>query len=125
MVKCRVKLEIMTYYSSYPPPPHNATDACGSGGSLGNSNDFVTYTSWQSTYFTGCNYDDLSGNDQFISVCDPDMRDIKLPRRRFLKYLANGRKIISPSNAVKFSNVGLEQYKLIKERRIASILRTS
>lgn len=113
------------YYSSDPPPPHDATDTCGSGGILGNSNEFVTYAGWQSTYFTGCNYDHPAGSSQFISVCDPDVRDMELPKRREKKLLADGRKLLSPEQAIKFSHAGLEAYGLLKDKRTAASLRSA
>ena len=110
------------YHAATPPPPHDATDGCGSGGTLGNANDFVTYAGWQSTYFTGCNYDHPSGDSQYISVCDPDVRDIELPRRRERKLLADGKRFLDPKQAIKFSEVGLEEYGLLKNKRVASAL---
>ncbi len=87
--------------------PHNGTDDCGSGGTHGSANEFVTYADWQTTYFTGCNYDDPSGNDQFISVCDPDVRDIELPNRREKKYFSDGHTIIQKKEALEFVQRGL------------------
>jgi len=113
------------YYASSPPPPHNATDGCGSGGALGNSNDFVTYAGWQSTYFTGCNYDDPAGSPQYISVCDPDVRDIELPLRREKKFLADGRKLIDPKRSIEFANRGLDEYRLREDKRVAEIFEKS
>ena len=103
--------------------PHSATDACGSGGADGNANEFVTYADWQATYFTGCNYDDPAGSDQFISVCDPDVRDLEVPGRRVLKRPARGRKLLSAKDAVKFSQTGLEAYRLTEDKRVARVLR--
>ena len=111
------------YHATSPPPPHDAGDGCGSGGTLGNANDFVTYAGWQSTYFTGCNYDDPAGSPQYISVCDPDVRDIELPRRRAKKLLADGRKFLVSEEAVKFSQVGLDEYGLLKDERVAAAMR--
>ena len=103
--------------------PHSATDTCGTGGVHGNANEFITYADWQGTYFTGCNFDDPDGNDQFISVCDPDVRKLEVPKRMRLLRPAKGKKIISMKDAVKFSMLGFETYKLDKEERVASILR--
>ena len=61
--------------------PHAAGDICGSGGSHGIENQWVSYATWQSTYFTGCAYDSADGSAQFISVCDPDVPKIAVPRR--------------------------------------------
>jgi len=102
--------------------PHSATDPCGSGGANGGANEFVTYLDWQLTYFTGCNYDNPNGNDQYISVCDPDVRKLELPHRKNLVRPAKGDKLISGKDAIKFSQLGLETYGLIKDERIASAL---
>jgi len=45
--------------------------ACGSGGSHGVANEFVTYNEWKTNRFNGCSYDDPGGATQWISVCDP------------------------------------------------------
>lgn len=111
------------WHSPAPPPPHDATDACGSGGTLGNSNEFVTYADWQGTYFTGCNYDHPAGSAQYISVCDPDVRDIELPGRQARRRLADGREFLKPEQAIEFSEVGLKEYGLRDDERVAGALR--
>jgi len=111
------------HYEPPPPPPHSAVDACGSGGSPGTANDFVTYASWRSTYFTGCTYDDPAGAAQYISVCDPDVRDIERPRRQAREFPAAGRKLLTAAEAVRHSKAGLAQYRLDKDRRVATALR--
>jgi hypothetical protein len=98
--------------------PHSATDVCGSGGAHGSSNEFVTYADWQATYFTGCDYDDPSGNDQFISVCDPDVRDIELPLRREKVYFADGRTILRSAQALEFAQAGMKDYGLLDHERV-------
>ena len=103
--------------------PHSATDPCGTGGVNGNANEFVTYADWQGTYFTGCNYDDAGGASQFISVCDPDVRELELPRRRELKRLARGDKLLSVKDALKFSETGIETHGLARDQRVAKALR--
>lgn len=104
------------------PPSHNATDNCGSGGAWGNANDFVTYAGWQTTYFTGCDYDHPAGSLQYISVCDPDVRDIELPLRREKKFLADGRKLLVPDQAIDFTKVGLDEYRLLEEKRVIAAM---
>jgi len=110
------------WYDTPPPPPHNAADACGSGGAHGLGNQFVTYATWQDDYFTGCNYDDPGGNSQYISVCDPDVRKIELPGRRPKEYLADGRKLISTDHAIKFAEDGLKDYGLHKSKISAEVI---
>jgi len=74
--------------------PHAAGDICGSGGSHGIENQWVSYATWQSTYFTGCAYDSADGSLQYISVCDPDVPKIALPRRVEPVRYFDGRSII-------------------------------
>jgi hypothetical protein len=85
----------------------------------------VTYTDWQDTYFTGCNYDHPAGNDQFISVCDPDTRDIELPYRRAREILASGRRLVSFESAIDFSRQGLEKYRLLESKQIAAAVQSA
>jgi hypothetical protein len=102
--------------------PHSATDVCGSGGVNGSGNEYVTYSDWQSTYFTGCNYDDPSGNDQFISVCDPDVRDLGLPERLRLERRAHGRELLSPEEAIRHIGLGFEAHRLADDERVGPAL---
>jgi hypothetical protein len=74
--------------------PHAAGDVCGTGGSHGVENQWVSYASWQSTYLTGCAYDSADGSAQFISVCDPAEPKIAAPRQlRPVRYF-DGRSIV-------------------------------
>lgn len=115
-------LDNPVHYSLPPPPPHNAADACGSGGAHGLGNQFVTYATWQDDYFTGCDYDDPGGNSQYISVCDPDVRKIELPGRRPKKYRADGRKLISTDHAIRFAEDGLKDYGLHESKISAEVI---
>ncbi len=103
--------------------PHSASDACGSGGVNGVENQWVSYATWQSTYFTGCNYDSATGSDQFISVCDPDEPKIELPKRIAMERPFDGRKIIDPETAIQMVYEGMEQNHLTKDEQIAERLR--
>lgn len=113
------------HHAGSPPPPHDATDACGSGGTLGTGNDYVTYIGWQTNYFTGCNYDDPDGHDQYISVCDPEEPEIMLPRMRELRYLADGRRFLAPEQAIEFSEVGIKEYELREDKRVIAALQNA
>jgi hypothetical protein len=53
-----------------PPPPHTATDGCGTGGNRGLANEHITYATWQSTYMTGVPGGHWNG--KFVAVCDPE-----------------------------------------------------
>jgi hypothetical protein len=89
-----------------PPPPHANPDGCGTGGNRGSANEYVTYSEWQNTYFTGCDVYGV-GHVQFISVCDPrrpPLRHIKLvgqPR------VTPGTQLISRDDALAMAARGL------------------
>jgi hypothetical protein len=91
---------------------HGATDTCGSGGSHGVANEFVTYAEWRTNRFNGCAYDDPSGSTQWISVCDPEPATIDLPRERAQRLRAAGRQLIAPNQVAKFAAAGLSEYGL-------------
>lgn len=75
--------------------PHSAGDICGSGSSHGVENQWISYATWQSLYFTGCAYDSADGSLQFLSVCDPDVPKIALPRRVEPVRYFDGRTIVN------------------------------
>ena len=90
-----------------PPPPHTDPDACGTGGNRGSANEYVPYSEWQSTYFTGCDAYAV-GHVQFISVCDPrrpPLRSLKIIGRTRLK---DGTRLIAPEEALQIAARGLE-----------------
>src|SRR6185503_17322300 len=89
---------------------HDGSDTCGSGGSHGIANEFVTYTEWKTNRFNGCAYDDPGGATQWISVCDPEPARIDLPRARAVEFRADGRQLIAAKQIAKFATEGLEQY---------------
>ena len=91
---------------------HDAADSCGSGGSHGVANEFVTYVEWQTNRFNGCVYDDPGGATQWISVCDPDQRTIDVPRRRAVRYRSDGRRLIAAAQVARFAAEGIEEYSL-------------
>src|SRR5205823_1071260 len=82
---------------------HDGSDTCGSGGSHGMANEFVTYWEWQTNRFNGCAYDDPSGATQWISVCDPEPPTIGLPGRRAVELRADGRQLITAQEATSFA----------------------
>jgi len=91
---------------------HNGSDTCGSGGSHGIANEFVTYSEWQTNRFNGCAFDDPGGATQWISVCDPEPSRIELPRARSVEYRADGKQLIAAKQIAKFAAEGLETYNL-------------
>lgn len=97
--------------------PHSAADPCGTGGVQGNSNEFITYLGWQTTYMTGCNFDSPTGDLQYISVCDPDDRKLELPRRRAVKPFQERRLLIA-SEAQEMAQAELKSYRLDRDERV-------
>jgi hypothetical protein len=91
---------------------HDGSDTCGSGGSHGIANEFVTYAEWQTNRFNGCAYDDPNNATQWISVCDPEPARIELPRRRAVELRGDGRQLIPPKQIAKLAMEGLEAYRL-------------
>lgn len=102
--------------------PHSATDVCGTGGVNGNSNDYITYANWQNNFFTGCNYDDPSGNSQYISVCDPDKVDLKFPSPITKKFRFDGRKLITREHAIQVSQENLKLHNLLEDNRVSRFM---
>jgi hypothetical protein len=109
------------HHTPPPPPPHDGTDACGSGGNHGIGGEFHALATWFSDWFTGFVYDS-SGTNMWVSVDDPATPKIVLPKRRPLKYLADGVLLISTQQSVKFAEVGLEEYKLADGGPLAEVL---
>jgi hypothetical protein len=103
--------------------PHAGGDVCGSGGSHGIENQWVSYASWQSTYFTGCAYDSGDGSGQFISVCDPDVPEISMPRRVEPVRYFDGRTIAPPEKIVDAIKRELERYSLLETKQTARVAR--
>ena len=91
---------------------HDGSDTCGSGGSHGVANEFVTYNEWKTNRFNGCSYDDPGGATQWISVCDPEPASFDLPRARAVEFRADGRQLIAAKQVAKFATEGLEEYRL-------------
>lgn len=102
---------------------HDGADTCGSGGSHGVANEFVTYAEWQTNRFNGCAYDDPGGATQWISVCDPEPSTFHLPLRRETVYYANGRQLINVQQVAELALKGLEEYRLAESEHGASVFR--
>lgn len=111
------------WYDSPPPPPHDGSDTCGSGGDHGVADEFVTYATWQTDRFNGCAYDDPGGATQWVSVCDPEPRTIELPGRRPRRQYADGRRIIEPGQLAELAERGLKEYGLEESEIGARVFR--
>ncbi|HXK03040.1 MAG TPA: hypothetical protein VMS37_11610 [Verrucomicrobiae bacterium] len=87
-----------------PPPPHSASDGCGSGGIRGVADEVILYQQWQSTYLTGAKYHP-QGHWQglYVAVCDPTPPATRpglavRPIRRF-----DGVRLISPEQVLELA----------------------
>jgi hypothetical protein len=103
---------------------HDAADTCGSGGSHGIANEFVTYTEWQTNRFNGCNYDDPGGASQWISVCDPEPARIGLPRAKAQVLRGEGRRLIDSQQVARIASEGLTEYKLPESKFASEVLKS-
>jgi hypothetical protein len=99
--------------SKAPPPPHADPDACGSGGAHGIGNEFVSYSDWQGTYFTGGDAYGV-GHSQFIAVCDPRRPPMATLVREGVRHLRDGSQIISSKEALSFAARALESHELLQ-----------
>jgi hypothetical protein len=103
--------------------PHAAGDTCGSGGSHGVENQWISYATWQSTYFTGCNYDSNDGSLQFLSVCDPEVPKISMPRRVEPVRYFNGRSIVDPKKIPEVVKKELRRFSLFDAKQTSRLAR--
>jgi hypothetical protein len=103
--------------------PHAAGDTCGSGGGHGIENQWVSYASWRSTYFTGCNYDSADGSLQYLSVCDPEEPKITAPRQVEPVRYFDGRSIADSKKIASVLKQELQRFSLVDEKRTARVAR--
>lgn len=103
------------------PPPHDATDGCGSGGTRGIANENVTYATWQSTYMTGVPGGHWSG--KFVAVCDPEPPAKRGgPRPKNPERHGDG-SIIGPNALAELALAGLRDQGLLKREDWAHLRR--
>jgi hypothetical protein len=107
--------------TSAPPPPHNTADMCGSGGDRGIANEYVTYSTWKDTYFTGCDVWGV-GHSQFVSVCDPEVPKLGKLRLDREESDVNGDRIISVEKVRNFAIKGIDKHGLRNEEVFAKAL---
>jgi hypothetical protein len=101
--------------------PHGAADICGSGGSHGIENQWVSYASWQGTYYTGCAYDSADGSLQYLSVCDPEEPTIAIPRPLELVRYFDGRRIADAKRIPGVITQELRRYALFEAKQTARV----
>lgn len=106
-----------------PPPPHSATDGCGSGGTRGLANEHITYATWRSTYMTGVPGGHWNG--KFVAVCDPEppaLRGGPVPPARQRRGKGG---LLPHDDLVRSASEGLKAYGLSKRKPWANLLRQS
>jgi hypothetical protein len=89
-----------------PPPPHSATDGCGTGGQRGIANELITYADWHDTYMTGVGGGYYAG--KFIAMCDPSPPAARPGIRKAIVRPFPGTSIISPASAAELAVGGLK-----------------
>jgi hypothetical protein len=107
-----------------PPPPHNTADMCGSGGSHGIANEYVTYISWKDTYFTGCDVWGV-GHSQYVSVCDPEVPKLGRLNMGHEEFEAKGDSIIPIEEAGNFAIRGIDKHGLRNDEVFAKALESA
>lgn len=114
-----------SFYHKAPalPPPHSATDNCGTGGSRGIANQHISYTAWQSTYMTGVPSGHWGG--KFVAICDPDPPPTAPARlcRPPMERLMGDHLLISASQAKAQAAKGLSAYELDARQTFRTALR--
>jgi hypothetical protein len=103
--------------------PHAAGDVCGTGSGHGVENQWVSYTAWQSTYFTGCVYDSADNSKQYISVCDPAEPKIPVPRQVEPVRYFDGREIVEPRKIPSALQKELQRFELVTTKQTARVAR--
>jgi hypothetical protein len=97
-----------------PPPPHLASDGCGTGGMRGISDELVTYTDWHDTYMTGVTSGYYSG--KFIAMCDPNLPATQPGIRKLVARPFPGTSIIPAGSAAELAVGGLKAAGLFTKR---------
>lgn len=111
-----------------PPPPHSATDGCGSGATnRGQDNEYVAYdgggpgaVTWKNTYFLGCNW---CGSYRYISVCDPEPPELGKLDIRSRERWAKGNQLIGLEEATRFALRGIDEHNLTEDKLFVEALK--
>lgn len=101
--------------------PHSLADVCGTGGSHGIENQWVSYTSWHNTYLTGCNYDSAGGSLQYICICDPDVPKIELPVLKEFKRYFKGERLAPAEEISVVLHQELERMSLLETKQLSPL----
>lgn len=102
-----------------PPPPHSATDGCGTGGTRGTANENISYTAWHDTYMTGVDFGHWNGT--FVAICDPAPPPRPGAPAFRQKPMRTGR-LIAAAEAPKHALEGLKAYGLNERKNYAELL---
>ena len=116
---------VPSFYNNQPaqPPPHTATDGCGTGFDRGIDNEYVVYDpDWKNTYLTGCTW---NGSFGYISVCDPETPKLGKLDLRKPEFWAKGDQMITPNNAIEFALRGVEIHNLTQDKIFSKALNGS
>lgn len=103
--------------------PHASNDNCGTGGSHGVENQWISYATWQSTYLTGCPYDSTDGSDQYISVCDPEAPQIAEPGRPELVRYFDGQAVVEARRIAPVLKKEIQRFSLAEAKPTARVAR--
>lgn len=61
-------------------PPHSTGDDCGTGGTRGVADEYISYATWQDDYMTGVPGGIWAG--KFVAVCDPEPPPARRPEKQ-------------------------------------------
>lgn len=109
------------------PPPHSATDGCGSGGNRGNAAEYAVYNSTWKDYFTA--QTKLWGNppsvwyNKYHSVCDPSPPELGQLVLKGDRPLADGDRFIEAEQATDFALRGVEEHNLRQDQTFELAMR--
>jgi hypothetical protein len=109
--------------SAAPPPPHSATDGCGTGGNRGIANEYVVYNdTWKDTYFTGCDVWHV-GHSQYVNVCDPSYPKLGELVMKRDEFWSRGDRLVTPDEATRFVMRGIEEHELLQNEEFAQAIK--
>ncbi|MDL9978532.1 hypothetical protein [Microbacterium candidum] len=95
-------------------PPHSTGDGCGSGGTRGVADEYISYSTWQADYMTGASGGLWGG--KYVAICDPEPPPDRNPERverQLPKF--DGRELLDSRAAVELSRRGFEEAGLYEE----------
>lgn len=104
-----------------PPPPHTASDACGSDDEHGFTDEHIAYSQWEYSYLYP-----VGGNShwagKFLTVCDSDPPPPLIGVQMALVQRLRGDQIIPQERVGDLAIAGLKQYGLHERKSWAKFL---